>query len=79
MRNSSLCLLSALGGAVLGGTVNAGFKGMSTAANEVLGTIVQADLKNYQPYQEMKSNAKKLAAQIFGGGENKSDSYSFNF
>ena len=68
-----------LGGAVLGGTVNAGFKGMSTAANEVLGTIVQADLKNYQPYQEMKSNARKLAAQIFGGGENKSDSYSFNF
>lgn len=68
-----------LGGAVLGGTVNAGFKGMSTAGNEILGTIVQADLKNYQPYQEMKSNAKKLAAQIFNSGEDKSDSYSFNF
>lgn len=68
-----------LGGAVLGGTVNAGFKGLSTAANEVLGTVVNADLKNYQPYQEMKSNAKKLAAQMFGGSADKSDSYSFNF
>ena len=68
-----------LGGAVAGGAINAGFKGASTAINEVLGTVVNADLKNYQPYQEMKSNAKKLAAQMFGGGADKSDSYSFNF
>ena len=66
-----------IGGAIIGGAVVGTFKGATTGVNEVLHSITQADLGNYAPYQEMKSNAKQLWKSFSKSGNN--DSYSFNF
>lgn len=66
-----------IGGAVVSGTVTGTFKGATTFANEVVTGVVHADLGNYEPYKELKSNSKKLFASL--GANKTTDSYSFSF
>lgn len=66
-----------IGGTVAGGTVVGSFKGVATFSNEVVASVVHADLGNYTPYQELKTNSKKLFKSLTKSKTK--DSYSFNF
>ena len=67
-----------LGGLAASTAITASFKAASTGVNEVLHNVNKADLKNYEPYQEAKKNAKELWASLTKR-ESRNSSYDFNF